>query len=474
MPARKIFAVGYEFPGGEVEQIPYDSDRSLLDADVILFEPSLQYYSQGDWYQGKPSLSDHASFSVRRHAAHWSSEIKDAFEAGKTVIIFLAKPKEVYVDTGERRHSGTGRNRQTTRVVSEYSSYKAIPLTIKVQARSGQEISPVGDLNYLAPYWKEFAELSPYEATIEAEFTEQLLKTKSGGRTVGASIRSGRGTLLLLPPIRYDEDSFTNYGDDKEPDTWNERSQVFGRKLASAILELDKALRSESEETPTPNWAQTDSYRLPEEAEIEAKIAKKLKQIASAQEQRRKLERSLREAGKLRGLLFERGKQLEGSVLEALRLMGFSTKNLTAGESEFDAVFVSEEGRFLGEVEGKDNRAINIDKLSQLERNLQEDFARDDVDHYAQGVLFGNAFRLTAVEDRADFFTEKCQSGAARSRIALVRTPDLFPPARYLGEINNKAYAKSCRVAIQGAAGSVVVFPSPPTHEHDPVDTVED
>ena len=64
------------------------------------------------------------------------------------------------------------------------------------------------------------------------------------------------------------------------------------------------------------------------------------------------------------------------AILEALRLLGFQANNYKDAESEFDAVFEAPEGRFLGEAEGKDNAQVNIDKMRQLEMNIQEDFAR--------------------------------------------------------------------------------------------------
>ena len=169
----------------------------------------------------------------------------------------------------------------------------------------------------------------------------------------------------------------------------------------------------------------------------------------------------IEEAARLRALLYETGKLLESAVLKALRLLGFTAEPYRDGDSEFDAVFTSAEGRFLGEAEGKDTKAVNIDKLSQLERNLQEDFARDGVTEFAKGVLFGNAFRLEPPADRAPFFTGKCVSPAKRLRIALVRTPDLFESVRYLSHRTDPAYAEACRRAIFDAEGAAVAFPSP-------------
>ena len=134
-------------------------------------------------------------------------------------------------------------------------------------------------------------------------------------------------------------------------------------------------------------------------------------------------------------------------------------------DSEFDAIFTSQEGRFIGEAEGKDNRSVNIDKFSQLERNLNEDFAKEEVNEFAKGVLFGNAFRLQPVETRGATFTEKCQTAAARLGVALVRTSDLFIPSRYLKTHKDIEYARQCREAIFMTSGNVVVFPAPPVDE---------
>ncbi len=106
--------------------------------------------------------------------------------------------------------------------------------------------------------------------------------------------------------------------------------------------------------------------------------------------------------------------------------------------------------------------------MSQLERNLQEDFAREEVDDFAKGVLFGNAYRLTSVAERKVFFTTKCISAAKRAKIALVRTPDIFMPAKYLKQYpKDKEYAKQCRDAIFGTEGEIVVFPSLPIQKDD-------
>jgi hypothetical protein len=222
------------------------------------------------------------------------------------------------------------------------------------------------------------------------------------------------------------------------------------------------ALRTSAAATPPPDWASQPQYRLAAENVFEREIADAIKELEALEVQVASLRDKLHAAGGPRRLLYEGGKQLEAAILEALRCMGFSAEPFQNSDSEFDAVFISEEGRFLGEAEGKDTRAINIDKITQLERNIQEDFAREEVTEHARGVLFGNAFRLSPPESRGEYFTDKCMKSAQRLSVALVRTPDLFPPVEYLLRHDNADYARACRRAIFEAKGSVVVFPTPP------------
>jgi hypothetical protein len=458
----KVFSVGYSFPGNQAQMIAYHSAQTLLDADIIVFEPTFYKYQTYEYYQGKPSLSDHSSFHVKEHAAHWRSELNDAFNHGKTIIIFLSEPFEVWRDTGKREYSGTGKNRQTTRIVEMFSSYAAIPFPLEVNLRHGETILPKGNLTYLSAYWSEFGKDSPYEVTIKGTFDDTLLTTKSGGFAVGAAMRSDKGAVVFVPPVSYDEEKFIIRGEDGAGDKWNQKAVQFGKRLVSAIVKLHQAIKSETTETPAPDWAKVDSFRLSRESILEGQIEAKREQLEIILAEKQELDAELEKAGKLRGLLYEQGKPLERVVIHSLKLMGFEAEGLAEGDSEFDVVITSQEGRFLGEAEGKDNRAINIEKLSQLERNINEDFQREEVSEHARGILFGNAFRFTTSSERGDFFTAKCLSGANRAGIALVRTPDIFEPARYLQETDDQEYARACRQAIVDGAGTIVVFPAVP------------
>ena len=425
----RIFTVGFELPGDDFEYVPFSSDQTLLDADIILIEPTLGDYSTVESYNGKSLLTEHSSFATKEQLDHWRSEIVSTVNAGKLVIVYLPKPIECYRHTGRKQFSGTGRNRVTTNLVTEISSYEAIPNLKSVTAKSGKEIRLEKDATYLNPYWTEFSSYSPYEVEIEGEFKHVLLKSRAGNRTVGAAIHRTRGDLLFLPPLRYEEKKFVEYNSKSKQSYWTDEAVKFGKRLASALASLADTLNRSTQATPAPTWALDSRYRLAEENELETAISTCALEISQLQTKKASLETRLSEAGSLRNLLYEQGHPLEKCILEALRLFGFDAQPLSNGESEFDAVFVSPEGRCLGEAEGKDNKAINIDKFSQLERNLQEDFAREAIKDYAKGVLFGNAYRLHLLDKRPAYFTEKCISAAKRRALPCQALSSRLPGA---------------------------------------------
>jgi hypothetical protein len=195
-------------------------------------------------------------------------------------------------------------------------------------------------------------------------------------------------------------------------------------------------------------------------------------QLEGLQREKEELVEQLAQSGRARDLLFEKGKPLESAIVDALTLLGFDAAPYKDGESEFDVVFEAAEGRLIGEAEGKDNKAINVDKLRQLAMNLHEDLLRDAVESPAKGVLFGNGYRLSPVQERQAPFTEKCISAASSSGTALVATSDLFQVVHYLANHSNDAYAAECRKTIVNGVG-VVVFPEPVIDDPNAVDQLE-
>jgi hypothetical protein len=474
---RKILTVAIQLASKDVEHTSFQSKTSLLDWDIVLFRPDLDgmWYTR-DEYQGKPCLTDSESFNLKESCEHWRREIKGAFEAGKTVLVFLAPLREVYVDTGQKTFSGTGRNARATRHVEPYSNYQSIPVTLGPIQSSGSAIKlAVRGAEILGTYWQDFGELSRYEVILTHDKVTPCLVTKTGDKPVGAIYRnqSSGGTLLLLPDMEFCPDGFLenaedggktedleDFDDDVDVD-WAPAAQQFAARLIGAIAALDRVCRASAEATPEPTWAADLKYALHAESRLRAELLEAESEVEQAQKRKERLVETLKSAGSYRALLFEKGKPLETAIVEALRLMGFSAAPYRDAESEFDVVFESQEGRLIGESEGKDNKSVNIDKLRQLAMNIHEDLKREEVTAPAKGVLFGNGYRLQAPTDRPDPFTDKCQSAAGSTNVALVFTPDLFPRIQYLLATDDNDYSTKCRLALINSVGRVQ-FPAVP------------
>ena len=161
----------------------------------------------------------------------------------------------------------------------------------------------------------------------------------------------------------------------------------------------------------------------------------------------------------LRALLYGAGGGLERAIARAMTLMGFEASHYRDGDSEFDVVLECSEGRCIGEAEGRERRAVGIDKMRQLQSNILEDLARHEVKEPAKAVLFGNAHRLLPPDERDEHFTRKCRQAARRAGAALVRTCELFEVAKKLSDQGDGVFAAACRRAILEAEGTEVRFP---------------
>jgi hypothetical protein len=456
--SKKIFAVNISLPGDDDEYIEFKSDRSLLDADIIVFQTHISsLFPSNKNHDGKPLLSTTQSFRLTEYLSHWRSELEAALSGGKTVFFFLTRLETFYIQS-EQQLMTVGNLKK------EVNNYSVLPISIgKITAKSGKEIRVARDLGALTNYWRYFNGYSEYEVCIEDNPGTTYFTTKTGNKAVGAVIHVADGRLILLPKLKIELDNLLVEDEDGE-EYWNDEGMQLGRQLLSTLVEIDKAFQNKSDTTPAPEWTNDQQYKLEAELKIEANIMQINLDLEKLTAEKNRLSLELLQETQIRGLLYEKGHALEVAIMDALSLMGFQVEQFKNSESEFDIVLISSEGRFIGEVEGKDSRAINIDKLSQLEREIQEDFAREEVNEYAKGILFGNAYRLIPISERSDFFTDKCISGAKRSGIALIRTIDLFPIAKHLKVNSDDEYANACRKAIAETRGAVVVFPEIPKH----------
>jgi hypothetical protein len=472
---KKILTIEVQLASDSVHHEPFQSHASLLDWDIIAFKPTIPelWTEYAEDYNGKPCLNDTTSFALKEASEHWRREIKQAVEAGKTVVVFLPPLEEVYVATGRKEYSGTGRNTRATRLVELHSNYHALPLTLKVTNSTGSamKLAPHA-AEAIAPYWMEFESVSEYRVLLPTDTKNVCILTKHGDRPVGTITRGqvSSGSLILLPDIDFLRKEF--FHNKKGKNHWTKEAKTFAARMVSALVALDTALHASAELTPEPAWASDRAFAFAKELTLRQQLLESERQVEEAQKRKEEVQEALKAAGQPRSLLYEKGKRLENSIIETLKLLGFKAAPYKDGTSEFDVVFESSEGRLLGEAEGKDGKAINVDKLRQLAMNIHEDLQRAAVQSPAKGVLFGNGYRLSPPADRAVQFTDKCVTAAQSSSTALIATSDLYAVIQYLSDHTDDAYAKQCREAILAGVG-IVKLPSPPANAVTVSDTTD-
>ena len=458
---KRVLTVGCEIPGGLGEHISFQSKASLLDADFVLFCPTLPpIISQ---YR-EPVLSASDSETLQLSIRHWERELTDVLNAGNTVFVLLSDLKQLNLNTDHLLNFFDSKPKRAV------TNYDVFPYPIQIVSSTGTSMKLCQDQSLLGEYWQYFGAESEYRVYLhESDQFSRLVTTRQGNKVVGAIRRAENngGALIALPWLDLKREGvFTEECEDVDGEfeyRWTPVAKEWGNRFLNVLSSIDHAVKSRSNRTPIPQWAQSDIYKTTQEVTLSAELLLVQGQIAELERTKEDTEAKLAAAGSLKALLFEQGDALEDVVLKAMRLMGFSANRYRDSESEFDAVLECSEGRCIGEIEGRDNKAINIDKMRQLETNILEDLSRNEVSEPAKAVLFGNAFRLKPPSERpSEHFTQKCKSAAHRNGTALVRTSDLFTVAKALSDNPDEKFAAACRAAILSTNGREVEFPTLP------------
>lgn len=457
---KDIISIDYELFLDEVKLVDFETKHSLSDADIIICSPHINMnngYSSN--YRGKTSYNLDVSSKIKDFTIHWNREINSALEAGKNIFIFLDEKEQFYIDTGQRNTSGTGRNQKVTNIVENFDNYKILPFKIDVHNSKGEKI--VAKSNLIKTFIENFKNILSYKAYIESKDLEiqPLIYNKTQDKIISGIIKRKNGNIIILPFIEPHNEEFYD-----EEDEFTDEGYKHQRKILSTILEIDKTLSSDIERSPKPIWLVEEKYKLNKVEKLKLEIEGKIESIKKIEHEIESIETIKESEESLQDLIFETGKQLENAVIKALKILGFEADNFDNGVLELDQVIISPEKiRYIGECEGKDSKSIDISKFRQLQDSLNEDFQREEVDEKAFGLLFGNPFRNSKIEERQDYFTTKCLKGAERERIGLIRTTDLFFICKYLSEHKNEKFKKKCRQQIFNDLGKIINFPELPT-----------
>ncbi|PZR28268.1 MAG: hypothetical protein DI535_07640 [Citrobacter freundii] len=470
---KRLNNIGIEIPASGENYIKIDSTRSLSEADIAIFCPSLDYTSystlEGDvWneksreHEGKKLYNKASSAKIADHIKHWNSEIDHFLANGGTLVIILTKKDEFYAYAGSRTVSGTGKNQKVTEHVGICSNYEFLPFKeISFLPSSGKTVLPTNSL--VKELFENLKDFFSYETYIKGlELESACFTTKNKDRVLGATLKIKKGHVVFIPNISFDIPQLIKYTNKSNKGTWTDEAIQYGKIFTNCLVEIDKTLRKVESKTPEPIWLKTEQYNLKSSKRTKAIIEKNKLEIEKRLNEIERLKLVLEEDESLKDLLFETGKMLEKAVIKGLTILGYKAEKYDDGVLELDQIIISPEGqRFIGECEGKDSKDIDVSKFRQLLDGLNADFEKETVSEKAYGLLFGNPQRLTNPSERILNFTNKCKIGAKRENIGLIQTEDLFIVCKYIIENSDLEFATKCRKAIFSQLGEVVKFPIP-------------
>ena len=432
--------------------IEYRSEHSLLDYDIVVFDPEFPYFSRIDFSGGGSCISIEGSRLLEKAMQHWSMELEGALRAGKTVFVLLNSHKIDALASGYTTPRKDSRNYNTYSV----HNYAVLPTKLSLRNAKGSRLK-VADSDFKGLF-EAIKGISEYKVVLESKLNKDVFITHDGSSVLGGvcRIKGAPGHLVLLPHFEFSD--MTEEVDDEL--RWTGDAIRTSKNVISQLVALDKKFRSEVTGTPKPDWigVMTLPKKVTQLAEGIEKIDAKILDFEQKKEQEIQKKNELE---RYTGLLYENGKALEVLIEDSLKLLGYEVENFTESDLEIDHVIVGPSGlRMIGESEGKDNTAIDISKFRQLESNINEDFGRDEVDVPAKGILFGNAFRLSEPDKRGDAFTNKCLTNAKRLGTALVKTSDLYHVVLHvLDHPKDAEFKKRCREALETTTGEIVQFP---------------
>ena len=463
--SKKIFSIGYEVPGNIAEYIDFSSEQSLMDADILLISPD-SFSPSGNWVSF--TTSDGGCYNIesskvyKQKISQLKKEIQDHLNSGKNVFILLSKEEKYPL-----AYNVTTKKKEYNYSTETYSNYNFLPISIgTLTSASGKHVEFSGNPIF-SGFYKKFEKYLEYQLYIEALNKSQAIFTAQyKPKVLGAVYKIGAGNLIILPYLNYDYDKFVKTKKNKkgkEKECWTEAALKFGHALVECLIQIANDLNKSAERTPPPKWVSESDFVGAKETKIIQSIKNEERKIVNITREIGKLNAELLEEQILKDLLFEQGKPLENAVIKALKILGYRAENYNDGDLELDQVIISPENhRYIGECEGKNEKDIDISKLRQLIESMNADFARDEVEEKAFGILFGNPQRLTSPDKRTLDFTKKCKTGAEREKIALIKTVDLFRVAKYLAENNDERFKNQCRETIHNGLGTTVVFPDLP------------
>ncbi|WP_322410643.1 hypothetical protein [Microbacterium invictum] len=450
------------FEADDADRYAFTSMVSAFDYDVVIWDPvgtSNKY--EGAYrgqYRGRPAPTEAESVALLEALARRKQEFTDFLSLGRSIIVIASPPQKIWVDTGKKDTSGTGRNQKVTRIVDDVDLLDAIPGQVSTVAGRGLELSPVSPT--AASLWRETRDRWIYRCFFN-EFPGEKLFVVAGTEKVVATVEVSPdgGVLALLPepwtPAEDDEVDGEDDEDDEPGEGSRGTSDAEDRDTDVAEDDLERFVDvpaqmiawarglSLHELEPIPAWASV--FKFTSEIQRQEELTRLERSIAKLATKVESLKHEQAEDDRWKRLSFSSGTSLEDQVRRAFEVLGFTVLEAQRGRSDLRLQWETE--RVVVEVKGLSKSAAEKN-AAQLEKWVAEEMA-DGVT--AKGVLVVNTWREKAPDQRGTDFPDQMVPYATARSHCLLTSLQLLTVARDVSD--GKTDAASAARAILSTTG---------------------
>jgi hypothetical protein len=364
------------------------------------------------------------------------SEFSALLNKGRLVISFLDPLFEVRLSSHEIRSS------------PPINNYSWLPdedkrrFTNRLINGSGTGMKLVQKDHLFSSYFSAYQKDLNFTAYIDILFSTfdlgEVFITNSTDLTVGFSLKISNGLVVFIPRFTFNEDN--------------------NRKFIGVLLQIAKKYFGSEIKIPPPDWV--NAFTVPGAELLDEEIHEIEIKISELDLQKTEILIRRDDLNNFNFLLYEQGDTLQRKVVEALRLIGFKAETVPGENTDFDVIMEGKEGRAIAEIEGKDDSSIHKEKIDQLLSAINQDVERGGA--FAKGILIGNPYRLKAIEQRGEPFTDTVMRLAKQYHYALLTTVELYNATVYVLENpTDEKFKEICRRSILDSDGEIVKFPIP-------------
>ncbi|MDP3951891.1 hypothetical protein, partial [Microbacterium sp.] len=392
-------------------------------------------------YRGRPAPNPAESVSLVDAVQRRRQEFEDFLALGRSLVVIACPSMVMWVDSGKRETSGTGRNQKVTTIVKDIDLLDAVPFDIKTTAGTGLELRNVSPQS--ESLWRQTREGWAYRCYLDKYPGDKLLEVAGTRKVVGSLHFTGNGGMFALLPEPYVGPETPESEDDDGAEVETQPVD----STAAAMVEWAFGLSLADADVP-PDW--TAQFKFPTELSREQELAKVERSISRLLEKVEGLKRDQAEDDAWKRLAYATGAALEEQARRAFEVLGFSVLEAERGRS--DLRLEHSGTRVVVEVKGLSKSAAEKN-AAQLEKWVAEELAEGES---AKGILVANTWRESSPDQREIDYPDQMLPYASARGHCLVTGLQLLALARAVaaGDMEADAAALSLISTTGRFAGS--------------------